>query len=321
MILFRRRREKGIRTSPQAGTVLIVVLLAMALLTAMIVEFAYGIYVSSSAVQNWADLKKASVLAESGVSFAVAFYRTELSRLDQFYPTDLSYPVPEPFPGEEGSLMYIVEDETGKLNVNKIVNPQNEITFAYESLQRLCKHLNVPQEVADIIRDWIDADNTQEVRGGEDGAKNSPLWSIAELYEITMLEREWIDALLPYLTIYGDKNDPNGKVNLNAASRPVLISLFQDAQAEQYAEEIISWREKYGGITDPDSTKATTNRNANANRLFARIPGHDFDRRRHLVKGTHFKLTCTGETGEIKRTIEAVINVAGGYEIEGWREY
>lgn len=321
MNLFHCHPNKVKRERSQTGTVLIVVLLAMALLTAMIVEFAYGIYVSTSAVHNWVDLKKASVLAESGVSFAVAFYKTELSRLDQFFPTEMSYPVPEPFPGEEGSLMYMVEDETGKLNVNKIINRQNETTFAYESLQRLCLHLEVPQEAVDIIRDWIDPDDTQEIRGAEEGAKNSRLWSLAELYELPMLEREWVDTLLPYLTIHGDKNDVDGKINLNAASRPVLISLFQNTQAEQYADEIISWREKYGGITDPASTKPTTNSSANANRLFERIPNHGFDRNLYLVKGTHFKLTCIGEIGEIKRTIEAVINVAGGYEIESWREY
>lgn len=316
MIEFRRHPVKTGEKRRQAGTVLIVVLLAMALMTAMIVEFAYGIYVSASAVHNWADLNKASVLAESGLSFAVAFYKTELSRLDHFFPTELSYPVTEPFPGEEGSLMYIVEDETGKINVNWIVNKQNlPDEFLYPAFKKLCSNLEVPQETADIIRDWIDSDDTQEIRGGEDGAKNAPLWSLAELYEIPMLERKWVDTLLPYLTIHGD-----GKVNLNAASRPVLMSLFFDDedQPEQFANEIINWREKYSGISPLDSRNKA---NANANMLFDRLTGESFKQDRYLVKGTHFKLTCTGEIGEIKRTIEAVINVAGGYEIESWREY
>ena len=94
-----------------------------------------------------------------------------------------------------------------------------------------------------------------------------------------------------------------------------------DPASLRYPENLDIWREKYGGITEPGSTKPTTNKNANANRLFERIPNHGFDRNLYLVKGTHFKLTCIGEIGEIKRTIEAVINVAGGYEIESWREY
>ena len=51
----------------QQGVALVVVLLALVLLTAMVVEFSYGVYTGTNDLYNWRDSQRLSVMAKSGV--------------------------------------------------------------------------------------------------------------------------------------------------------------------------------------------------------------------------------------------------------------
>jgi len=298
-----RCRKSNIILS-KSGTVLIVVLLAVTLMTAFIVEFAFGIYVSTTAIYNWSTSQKASLLAKSGISLAMVYTKRNINRYGYSYPGKATLPFPEPFSGEEGDITLLIEDETGKLNINAIIYP-NGLTNEriYDQMRRLCTYLDVPTSMVDIIADWIDLDEEPRVRDSEDGAKNSKLWTLSELYSIAGIEQEWVQKVLPYITLYGD-----GKINFNAADEPVLASLFDDmGLASERADKIMK-RRLEAPIT-----------NASINRLFADLglPKPPWA----IVKGTHFRLISTGNIGEVKRVVDAVIQVNKQYRIKYWREY
>ena len=54
------------RVHNQQGVALVVVLLALVLLTAMVVEFSYGVYTGTNDLYNWRDSQRLSVMAKSG---------------------------------------------------------------------------------------------------------------------------------------------------------------------------------------------------------------------------------------------------------------
>lgn len=288
----------------RSGTVLLVVLLAVSLMTAFIVEFAFGIYVSTTAIHNWSTSQKASLLAKSGISLAVAYTKRNINRYGYSYPGKATLPFPEPFSGEEGDITLLIEDETGKININAMIYP-NGLTNEriYGQMQRLCVYLEVPTSMVDIIADWIDSDEEPRLRDSEDNTKNSILWTLKELYSIPGVEQEWVQTVLPYVTLYGD-----GKINFNAADEPVLASLFDDVGLASERAEKIMKRRLEAPIT-----------NASINRLFADLglPKPPWA----IVKGTHFRLISTGNIGEVKRVVDAVIQVDKQYLINYWREY
>jgi len=300
-----------------AGTILIVVLMVMALLGAIIVEFAYGIYVSTSAVHNWSTLRRASVYSESGLAYGVAYIDEVMKVLARrfgsdihTYPGRFDYAVTEPFPGEPGDIAYTMEDETGKLNVNQIsMNVVDSENHVYQALRLLCQRLEVPESAREFIRDWVDSDSDPKIRNGEVGAKNGKLWSLEELYDIPGLEAEWIHKLLPYLTIYGDVG---GNININAADETVLYSLFYDDEtaADSGVARILEERERKLGITKEALSTLLTE--VKLTGLTGRL----------VVRGTHFRVTSTGRIGEIRRTIETVLHVDKnrGFTVIFWRE-
>ncbi len=47
---------------------LVITLLVLVLLTAMVVEFSYGVYTGTNNLYNWRDAQRLSLMAKSGVS-------------------------------------------------------------------------------------------------------------------------------------------------------------------------------------------------------------------------------------------------------------
>jgi len=57
----------------QHGMALVVTLLAVVLITALVVEFSYGVYTGTSNLYNWRDSQRLSLMAQSGVNVAARF--------------------------------------------------------------------------------------------------------------------------------------------------------------------------------------------------------------------------------------------------------
>lgn len=222
----------------QQGMALVLVVLVLSVLTAVVVEFAYGIYVNTSLLTNWQRLQEISLTAESGVSVAAEGLRKTLP-LYKYYNIR-KYTIPPMDPLKLGINVEIsLVDEHSKLNVNKVVNPdgsQNEDYF--KALQRLLEALELEPSLAVAIKDYIDPDTLSDGPGTEVGANNAPMLRVDELLTVAGIDPEVYNTLADHITVFG-----SGAININTADKPVLMSLSEQISGE-LADRVLEFRKE-----------------------------------------------------------------------------
>jgi general secretion pathway protein K len=292
----------------QKGIALVITLLALVLITAMVVEFSYAVYTGTNDLYNWRDSQRLSIMARSGVNVSARFLSEMLRRYSFSYPGSIEMPVENPFEDFNGTILVRIEDETSKFNINSIVYPIGDLnTDAYNSFKRLLKVLSLDGRIADRVTDWIDPDKESRIPGSEVGAKNSALHSVDELLLIKAINRKDYDKLLPYITVYGDRNVP--EININGAEAPVLMSL-SDEITEELAKRVIDYRkvtpfERVDQIFKVAGFETTIGQS-----LMGKI----------TVEGKNFYIKSVAVSDGVKRIIETVLNTLYN-KIEYWKEY
>ena len=277
----------------QKGAALLITLLIVSILTGLAVDFAYEVYIGTSALSNWSNAQKASLTAKSGQALASNL----LKELPYTSQSEVLLPIERSF-GENTILTVKIEDEEAKLNINSILYPSGGTDpVGLESLIKLFKYLNINPNVAQYIADWIDSDIIGDY---EDNAKNAPLWSMEELKFIKGIDKETYDKISPFLTVYGSK-----MININTAKLPVLNSLSSGI-TEQLAKEIIYYRE----------SAPFKNADIIGNIVGLQIKGQI--QNKIIYKSTNFRVTATATVHEITRIIESVTDTS--MNIHYWRE-
>ena len=295
------------RLNNQKGIALVVTLLVVALLAAMVVEFAYGVYTGTNDLYNWRDAQRLSLMAKSGlnVSAKILFNKD----LTAQYTEPVEMPVENPFEDFKGTVIIRIENEDAKFNMNAIV-PKNENIHEddpdspYNCFIRLLKALNLDVTIADRVVDWIDTDS--ESSGPADSevdAKNAVFNSVDELLLIHGISRKDYDTLLPYVTV--GKYRDNLIVNVNGAQAPVLQSLSASPEiTEEAAKQIINARK---------SNPLTIAK-------FNEIAGTSLGTQRITTEGMIFSIRSTASSGGVKRIIETVLDTSSN-TIQYWKEY
>jgi general secretion pathway protein K len=143
---------------------------------------------------------------------------------------------------DNGSFKLLIEDEGGRIPLNKLVNGSTYNAAIRDLLLRLLTgpYFRLPtgqaEEIISSIKDWIDPDDEVTGAGAEGGyyaglerpyaAKNAPLDCIEELLMVKGVTRELfygtdeLPGLVSCLTVFGD-----GKINISTAPKPVLRAL------------------------------------------------------------------------------------------------
>ena len=295
----------------QKGIALVVTLLALVLITAMVVEFSYGVYTGTNNLYNWRDSQRLSIMAKSGINVSAKFL-TSLP-MDRPYPGSIEFPVENPFEDFSGTITVRIEDESSKFNVKSLVPgngivDENDEKSPYNSFRRLLNVLSLDERIADRIVDWIDSNSEARIPNSEVGAKNSALNSVDELLLINGISRKDYDTLLPYITIYGNRDAP--EININSAEEPVLKSLSKYITGDD-AKRIIKYRESnpFRGKSDLMSVLGFTGSKGQSlmNKITTDI-------------GPNFSIKSIAASGGVKRIIETVFN-ASTRTIEYWKEY
>jgi general secretion pathway protein K len=293
----------------QKGIALVITLLVLVIITALVVEFSYGVYTGTSDLYNWRDSQRLSVMAKSGVNVSAKYLLELLSTTykDYSYPGFIEMPVENPFEDFEGVITVRIEDENSKFNLNSITNPD-----WFSSFQRLLSILSLDTRIAKRVLDWIDSNSEPELSDSEIGAKNSPLLTVDELLLINGISREDYDKLLPYVTVYGDASAH--QININGAEAPVLMSIPATGGGfpitEDLANRIIQYRES----TPFQSVDDLKN-----------VLGFNDDLRMSLggkitVQGKVFSIKSTAASGGVKRIIETVFEDSS-HKLKYWKEY
>lgn len=162
---------------------------------------------------------------------------------------------------QEGKLVYGMQDEERKINLNAIVAQNHTILVALLSI------VGVGEEDAKVIVfsliDWVDEDAvvSQEPYGAENEyyeslpqayrPKNRPLESFAELKLVRGMTKEIAQKLKPHVTIFPQEGGEL-KVNFNTASLSVLQAMGRaftgpathtdSSDADSLALKIIEYR-------------------------------------------------------------------------------
>ena len=295
----------------EKGMAVVLTLLILAMITAMVVEFVYGVYTTNAGLYNWREAQKLSLAAKSGISLTTKIISENQNRYSYTYPGSVEMPVENILKGFSGKVVIRVVDENAKFNLNSLVWPNGTTNeTAFDSFIRLLKNLNLDENIAYRVADWIDRDLEPRRRDSEEGAKNDYLDSVDELLLVKGIDSQTYDKLSPLVTVYGIEQVYNNLININTASRAVIMSL-DDNITEVLAERVINYRalEPFKGVSD--LVKVAGFEGPLGQSLMNKI----------TVKASNFRITSVAEEDRIKRIIECVIVVKGdGLLIDYWQE-
>jgi general secretion pathway protein K len=295
----------------EKGMAVVLTLLIMAMITAMVVEFVYDVYTTNAGLYNWREAQKLSLAAKSGISLTTKIISENQNRYSYTYPGSVEMPVENILKGFSGKVVIRVVDENAKFNLNSLIWPNGTTNeTAFNSFIRLLKNLNLDENIAYRVADWIDRDLEPRRRDSEEGAKNDYLDSVDELLLVKGIDSQAYDKLSPLVTVYGIEGVYNNLININTASRAVIMSL-DDNITEALAERVINYRalEPFNRVSD-----------------LVRVAGFEGPLGQSLmnkitVKASNFRITSVAEEDGIKRVIECVLVVRGdGLLIGYWQE-
>jgi general secretion pathway protein K len=240
------------RRSNERGVAILAVLLGIALMTLIVVDFAMTSGLGFVSAANQANELRAGYLARSGISMGLALLAADArSDAQSKTPTDtLSDVWAVPFPPmdvEGGNVSLSIVDEARKLPINLMVNQggaPNQAAIA--KMQRLFTILDVNTDLIQGIIQWI-SPNGANGAGGDSfyaglippyAPRNGPMPTIADLQMVQGFNQAIFNRVSPFLTVM-----PETAVNANTASPQVLAALEpQWTEDQKIVQEIIQAR-------------------------------------------------------------------------------
>lgn len=157
---------------------------------------------------------------------------------------------PTSIPG--GEMSGYLEDLQSRINLNNLITTDSEngnsVTkvngYWQQSLNQLVLTIGMSDGVADVIIDWIDADQNTSGNGAESDfylsldqphfAADSPMTSPSELRLLKPVDQEMHKRLHPYISTLPSTTT----VNLNTASEPVLQAVgFSSGEAQSIIKQ------------------------------------------------------------------------------------
>lgn len=286
----------------EKGMALVLTLMILVLITAMVVEFSYGVYTTTSALHNWEEAQRLSFVAKSGLTITVkAISDYEILGKKYLYRyLGKQIPLENMTEGFNGRLILMAEDENSKFNLNSLKTPGSVDVF-----KRLLTTLNLNEEIADRVAQWIGAGSNTRLRDSEESAKKDYMDSIDELLLIKGVDRQSYEKLLPYVTVYDYAGSNDMRVNMNTASIPVIMSLANISK--ESAERLVNQREREPFNTPGESTNIGVD-----------LPISLFT----ADTPKNFRITAIAEENKIKRVIECVVRIESSSQatVKYWKE-
>ncbi|TAK45946.1 MAG: general secretion pathway protein GspK [Betaproteobacteria bacterium] len=155
-----------------------------------------------------------------------------------------------PLQVENGELVGSIADQQGSFNLNNVVSDGKISLAQLAHLRRLLAILGLPDELADALADWVDADGEPHPRYGAEDAyylaldppyltANRPLTDVAEL----ALVRGFDDNVRARLRPYVSALPRVAAVNVNTAPAEVLAAVIDGLELRE-AQLLVAQRER-----------------------------------------------------------------------------
>jgi len=244
MVATLRRSERGVA--------ILAVMLGIALMTLIVVDFAMTSGLGFVSAANQANELRAGYLARSGINIGLGLLATDArSDAQGQTPTDTlndvwAVPFP-PMPLEGGNVSLSIVDETRKLPINSMVKNGAPNVLAIAKVQRLFKILDVNTDLIQGIIDWITPSGANASSGGGDfymrlippyQPRYGPMPTIGDLQMVKGFNEPIFNRVSRFLTVM-----PEPAVNANTASPQVIASLEPELMEDQkIVQEIVEAR-------------------------------------------------------------------------------
>ncbi len=249
----------------------------------------------------------------------------------------LEHALPMEEEGEVATIQLRIEPEPARRNINVIARERDDA-----SMERILDVGGVPQEMwptlIDSLYDWVDTDDDPRPDGAETDdyyatlpspyrAKDGPLDTVGELrlvkgFSQAILEggrlsdaaegaeEIYVRGIEDLLTVHGD-----GKVNVNAASRDVLMTL--PGMEDITADDIVRFRSEW-----TDASGAERRGFRSTAEFLAEYPDVPEEARSMItVDSAIYRLKTVGILYGVTHTIWSTVEVSGGdVQILLWRE-
>jgi len=244
MVATLRRSERGVA--------ILAVMLGIALMTLIVVDFAMTSGLGFVSAANQANELRAGYLARSGINIGLGLLATDArSDAQGQTPTDTlndvwAVPFP-PMPLEGGNVSLSIVDETRKLPINSMVKNGAPNVLAIAKVQRLFKILDVNTDLIQGIIDWITPSGANASGGGGDfymrlippyQPRYGPMPTIGDLQMVKGFNEPIFNRVSRFLTVM-----PEPAVNANTASPQVIAALEPELMEDQkIVQEIVEAR-------------------------------------------------------------------------------
>ncbi|MFC1467233.1 general secretion pathway protein GspK [Verrucomicrobiota bacterium] len=218
--------------------------------------------------------------------------------------SNLTYELPD------GRFSVSIEHESGKRNINKLLADEWVL---------LLEQCDIPpteqNKLIDCYTDWIDEGDLHQLNGAESddpfytelgySCKNAPVETIKELlliknfteatlYGGTTEDGDEISGIADKLTVWGD-----GKVNLNSASREVLMTFFE--LEEGVIDEILDLWKGLDGEADTEDDGFSS---------LAEIGLNQF-KNKFTTQSSHLRIISRARTENFVYEIQSVVHADG----------
>lgn len=241
------------------GTALIYVILIVALLTGIVVNFLVKTKEYGDNTGNYEYRNKAYYIALSGVkigSYVLSQYAQNPETFMMLMNKLGTYSTGYPMLG--GTLKMQIEDEDGKFNINRLIYPNGSVNQPlFQNLTTLFTILGIPQELLQSIETFAQKDNLsyQELESGkmkyigmaikppltssyQNIEYKNPFITIRDLMLVPGMEYKYYYILKNFLTVYS-----SGLINLNTAPYQVIESL-SPLISESSAQALVAYRQQ-----------------------------------------------------------------------------
>ena len=332
------------------GSILVVALWALVFLSLLAASLGVGVRQRITLVNRLESRDKLQLIAESGIRKAIALLNQDIERSEGQFTSEVKafrFDNEQEFASmslRDGTVEVNAEyndgpgylpvkrsgvvDEESKINVNTAP----EIVLRNLIKTALDRDDAKAHDLAQAMVDWREY-TEGEIKGFysesyydnlEDPypVKKAVFEIIDELLLVQGVDTPIFKRLSPYLTVYGE-----GRVNINTASRPVLIALGMDGEL---ADKVLSARRGKDGIeaTADDYVFQKTYGIASELKGFVNLTDAEvavidqLNQQRKLdTNSRHYSISATGKLNNLtsSKTIHCVFNTKES-KIESWKE-
>jgi general secretion pathway protein K len=229
------------------GVALLSALVIVAIATAVAAAITFDTGLSLGRAQAATAAEEATQLVTVTETLAADFLEQEVVGLTPIHPAQAwAQPVGPLLVGADAALEGVLEDMTGRFNVNALVNRDGTTEpAAVAVLARLLRQLELDPRWAEELADWIDTDTRTQEGASEDlryssgvspyRAANQILVSTAELFFLQGYTAEHHARLAPHIVAL----PRDAGLNVCAASAELLDALTDERQWTEAREALM----------------------------------------------------------------------------------